>query len=92
VTRPFEVYVNGVLQVEGTDFENVGTSLFFPRTLRREPKLGFWRWTLLFFGIAGTYKQNDTIAVAYTYNGRRLVANLAAPEPGSEDGVGTVTA
>ncbi len=61
VRRPFEVFVNGVPQVEGTDFEAVGSTLLFPRTLAREGKIGFWRWARLFLGVAGTYKQNDTI-------------------------------
>ncbi len=79
VRRPFEVYVNGVLQAEGTDFEAIGTTLLFPRVLAREGKIGFWRWALLFLGVAGTYRQNDTITVVYTADGRRHVANLAAP-------------
>lgn len=79
VRRPFEVYVNGVPQVEGTDFEAVGSTLLFPRTLAREGKIGFWRWARLFLGVAGTYKQNDTITVVFTVNGRRQVANIAAP-------------
>lgn len=79
VRRPFEVYVNGVLQSEGTDFEAIGTTLIFPRVLAREGKIGFWRWALLFLGVAGTYRQNDTIAVVYEADGRRHVANLLAP-------------
>ena len=86
VRRPFEVYVNGVLQAEGTDFEAIGTTLLFPRVLKREGKIGFWRWAMLFLGVAGTYKQNDTIAVVFTANGRRQVANIAAPEPEPEPG------
>jgi hypothetical protein len=81
VRRPFEVYVNGVLQVEGTDFEAVGTTLLFPRALAQEGKIGFWRWAMLFLGIAGTYRQNDTIAVVFTADGRRRVANIAPPAP-----------
>ena len=79
VARPFEVYVNGVAQVEGTDFETVGSSLVFFRSLRREGSIGFWRWTRMFLGVAGTYRQNDTIDVVYSRDGRRLVASLAAP-------------
>jgi hypothetical protein len=81
VRRPFEVYVNGVLQVEGTDFDAVGSTLLFPRVLTREGKIGFWRWALLFLGVAGTYKQNDAITVVFTADGRRQVANVAAPDP-----------
>jgi hypothetical protein len=79
VLRPFEVYVNGVLQVEGTDFETIGSTLVFERSLRREGQLGFWRWLRMILGVAGTYRQNDTIDVIYTREGKRIVASLAAP-------------
>jgi hypothetical protein len=79
VVRPFEVFVNGVPQVEGTDFEVVGTSLLFERLLAREGQLGFWRWTRMFLGVAGSYRQNDTIDVVYSLDGKRRVASLAPP-------------
>ena len=63
VARPFEVFVNGVPQVEGTDFEVVGTSLLFERLLVREGQLGFWRWLRMFLGVAGSYRRNDTVDV-----------------------------
>ena len=74
VSGPFEVYVNGVLQQRGRDYEQVGRRLVFERELRQEGRLGFWRWSSLFFGVAGTYRQNDSIDVVYEANGRRAVA------------------
>ena len=74
VTRPFEVYVNGVLQQEGTDFEVEGRTLVFSQELRTEGKLGFWRWLSMWVGVAGTYRQNDSVDVVYERNGRRVVA------------------
>ncbi len=79
VTRPFEVFVNGVQQTEGTDFEVVGSALLFTETLSREGQIGFWRWLRMGLGIAGTYRKNDTIDVVFSLNGRRIVATLAAP-------------
>jgi hypothetical protein len=70
----YEVYVNGVLQVSGTDFVRRGDELVFGRSLAREGRLGFWRWTSLFLGIAGTYRQNDMVDVVYETRGRRAVA------------------
>ena len=83
IARPFEVYVNGIAQVEGVDFDVVGSFLFFPRLLRREARLGFWRWTRMAFGIAGSYQQNDTVDVIYAQNGQRRVASLSPPAPGA---------
>jgi hypothetical protein len=70
----FEVYVNGVPQREGTDFWREGDELVFDRRLAREGRLGFWRWLSLFLGVAGTYRQNDSVDVVYQAGGRRLVA------------------
>ena len=74
VAGQFEVYVNGVPQEPGRDYEQVGRTLFFDRELRQEGKLGFWRWTSIFLGVAGTYRQNDSVDVVYEVNGRRVVA------------------
>ena len=74
VTAPFEVYVNGVPQQEGRDFERRGASLVFGRPLQREGRLGFWRWLSLLLGVAGTYRQNDSVDVVYEHGGRRVVA------------------
>jgi hypothetical protein len=74
VREPFEVYVNGVPHREGDDFERRGASLVFRRALQREGRLGFWRWLGLLLGVAGTYRQNDSVDVVYERNGRRVVA------------------
>ena len=74
VPPAFEVYVSGVRQSPGTDYEVVGRTLLFPRPLPQEGRLGFWRWTSIFFGVAGTYRRNDSVDVVYEANGRRVVA------------------
>jgi hypothetical protein len=73
VTSEFEVFVNGVRQREGVDFVRDDGELVFHRQLASEGKLGFWRWLSLFFGAAGTYRQNDSVDVVYEVNGRRTV-------------------
>ncbi|HZT17291.1 MAG TPA: hypothetical protein VFA19_15240 [Gaiellaceae bacterium] len=76
VTGPFEVYVNGVPQRAGTDFQQRGRMLVFPRRLTTEGRLGFWRWASLFLGVAGTYRRDDKIDVVCTRAGRRTVVTL----------------
>ena len=71
----FEVYVNGIRQQPGRDFRRQGNELVFERRLAREGRLGFWRWLSLFLGVAGTYRQNDSVDVIYEVGGRRVVAN-----------------
>lgn len=70
-----EVYVNGILQQPGGDYHREGGELVFDRRLAREGRLGFWRWLSLFFGVAGTYRQNDSVDVVYEREGRRVLAS-----------------
>ena len=76
VGEEFEVYVNGVRQQPGRDFRREGAELLFERRLAKEGRLGFWRWLSLFLGVAGTYRQNDSVDVIYAArDGRRVVAS-----------------
>jgi hypothetical protein len=81
VVRPFDVFVNGVAQSEGRDFHVEGRTLVFDRELRAEGKLGFWRWLSLWVGVAGTYRQNDSVDVAYRSGGKPVVAAKLPLEP-----------
>lgn len=72
---PFQVFLNGVPQREGTHFRVEGRVLVFERALAKEGRLGFWRWLSLLLGVAGTYRQNDSVDVVYERAGRRVVAN-----------------
>jgi len=73
--RVEELLHAGVQQEEGTDFRVEGRTLLFFRELKSEGKLGFWRWTSIFVGIAGTYRQNDSVDVVYEVGGKRVVAS-----------------
>ena len=80
----FQVFVNGVPQQEGRDFRRLGNELVFEARLAQEGRLGFWRWLSLFLGVAGTYRQNDSVDVVYQHEGRRIVATslpLMVEEP-----------
>lgn len=79
VAAPLEVYVNGVRQEPGRDFEVRGRELLFNRSLAQEGKLGFVRWLSIFLGFAGTYRRHDSVDVVYELGGRRLVASGLAP-------------
>ena len=81
----YEVYVNGVLQQRGVDFDQQGRMLVFRHQLAQEGRLGFWRWLSLFLGVAGTYRKNDTVDVVHTVAGRRSVTTLQAERPSSAE-------
>ncbi len=77
----FEVYLNGIRQEEGRDFTRIGNELVFPRLLAREERLGLLRWLSLFLGVAGTYRQDDSVDVVYEAGGRRTVATKLPIKP-----------
>jgi hypothetical protein len=79
VGQPLEVYVNGVLQRPGADYELVGRTLVFTRSLAQEGRLGFWRWTSMFLGVAGTYRKHETVDVVYETAGGRSVETGLRP-------------
>jgi hypothetical protein len=62
------------LQRAGADYRRDGDELVFTRALAREGRLGFWRWLSIFLGVAGTYRQDDSVDVIYEAAGRRQVA------------------
>jgi hypothetical protein len=74
VTRPFDVYINGVLQREGPDYVVRDGTLVFESELQEEGKLGLMRWTSIALGIAGTYRKDDSVDVAYRRDGKPVVA------------------
>jgi len=53
----------------------LGNELVFEARLAQEGRLGFWRWLSLFLGVAGTYRQNDSVDVVYDTGSRRVVAS-----------------
>jgi hypothetical protein len=72
----YEVYVNGVPQQPGRDFDRIGDTLVFTRSLAHEGRLGPIRWLSMLLGIAGTYRKDDKVDVIYEANGRRTVSTL----------------
>ena len=80
------MFVNGVEQREGQDYTVEDGFLVFNRSLAQEGKLGVWRWALMLFGIAGTYRKHETVDVQYTLNGRPTVATgLEVTTPTRQD-------
>jgi hypothetical protein len=81
---PYRVFVNGVPQTEGKDYELRGRELHFFRPLEKE-RLGAGRWTAMFFGLFGSYGKNDSVDVQYTVGGRQTVAtglDIKPPDSG----------
>jgi hypothetical protein len=79
VRAPFDVYVNGVRQELGSDFQVREGDLLFERELVQQ-RLGVRAWLLGFWGI-GTYKRNDEVDIRYEVEGRPMVAQALEITP-----------
>ncbi len=80
VRSPFEVYVNGVRQKLGDDYQVRNGVLCFRRHLAKDT-ISKKRWLIGAFGV-GTYRQNDSVDVRYeTSRGVRLAEGLPIIDP-----------
>jgi hypothetical protein len=81
VRGSYEVYLNGVPQRLGTDYNVREGSLVFERELRKD-RISGWRWLLGAWGV-GTYRQDDSVDVRYVAaDGSPRVAEALEIEPG----------
>jgi hypothetical protein len=74
VREPFTVYVNGVPQELGRDYQVREGRLVFKRELVKARRLGFWQWLRGAFGI-GTYGRDDQVDVAWEKDGHPQVSH-----------------
>ncbi len=79
IRSPFEVYVNGVLQELGHDYDVRDGTLRFGRRLAKD-KISKRRWLVGAFGV-GTYRQNDSVDVRYHVGDRTFLAEGLEIEP-----------
>lgn len=63
VRAPFDVFLNGVRQSPGTDYQVVDGWLLFDAELKKD-KISGWRWALGAWGV-GTYRQDDSVDVRW---------------------------
>ncbi len=80
VRPPYTVFVNGVPQQEGIDYEVSDGVLQFAVALQKEEKLSLWKWFLGAWGI-GSYGRNDQVDVAWHVEGRPRIAHALDIEP-----------
>lgn len=73
VRGDFQVFVNGVPQEFGRDYQVRGGALRFERELVKEGRVAIWRWLVGAFGV-GTYRRNDSVDVRYELDGRPMLA------------------
>ena len=82
---PYTVYVNGVEQTEGEDFNIEDRELVFTRPIVKE-EMGTSRWLAMYLGLWGTYRKDEKVDLQFQRDGKtELVADLpVVPYPGTE--------
>jgi hypothetical protein len=66
---PYAVFVNGVEQREGADYDVRAGEIVFRRQIVKE-KVGKGRWLAMYLGLFGTYRKNETIDLQFSRNGK----------------------
>jgi hypothetical protein len=73
---PYGVFVNGVEQSEGADYEVRAGEIVFTRQIVKE-KVGTGRWLAMYLGLFGTYRKNETIDLQFQRAGKvELISDL----------------
>jgi hypothetical protein len=74
---PYAVFINGVEQREGADYEMRAGEILFSRQIVKE-KVGTGRWLAMYLGLFGTYRKDETIDLQFQRGGKtELVSDLA---------------
>ena len=71
--KPVVVYINGVAQEEGSDYEIRRGEVVFKRPILKE-KVGVGRWMAMYLGLFGTYRKDEKVDLQFT---RESVAQLS---------------
>lgn len=77
---PYAVFINGVEQREGGDYEVRGEEIVFSRPIVKE-KVGTGRWLAMYLGFFGTYRKNETIDLQFMRDGRPELVSDVTVEP-----------
>jgi hypothetical protein len=73
---PYAVFINGVQQEAGTDYDVRGGEIVFTRPIIKE-KVGTGRWLAMYLGLFGTYRKNETVDLQFNRNGKvELLSDL----------------
>jgi hypothetical protein len=74
--RPYTVYINGITQTEGADYNVEGRELHFTRPIVKE-KMDTGRWLAMYLGLFGTYRKDEKVDIQFQRNGKtELVPDL----------------
>ncbi len=78
---PFAVFINGIEQVEGEDYNVRAGEIVFTRPIVKE-KVGAGRWLAMYLGFFGTYRKNETVDLQFTRDGKTTLIDDLSVKPG----------
>jgi len=78
--RPITVFINGVEQAEGADYEIRGKEVVFSRQIVKE-RVGKSRWLAMYLGLWGTYRKNETVDIQFARDGKLQLRDNVPVEP-----------
>jgi len=78
--RPIHVFVNGMEQRAGDDYELHGREIVFARPLLKE-RVSRGRWLAMALGLFGSYGRHETVDVHFRQGGRTAVISDAEVLP-----------
>jgi len=74
---PYTVFVNGIEQREGDDYDVRAGEIVFRHDIVKE-KVGAGRWLAMYLGLFGTYRKNETIDLQFHRGGKvELISDVA---------------
>ena len=78
--RPIHVFVNGLEQSEGTDYEIHDREVVFSRPLVKE-RVSRGRWLAMALGLFGSYGENEIVDLHFRLGGETRVISDAEIKP-----------
>jgi hypothetical protein len=74
---PYAVFINGVEQREGVDYDVRAAEIVFTRQIVKE-SVGAGRWLAMYLGFFGTYRKNETVDLQFHRAGKaELLSDVA---------------
>lgn len=77
---PLTVFVNGIEQSEGSDYQLRAGEIVFTRPIVKE-KVGTGRWLAMYLGLFGTYRKNETVDIQFMRGGKPELVSDVRIEP-----------
>jgi hypothetical protein len=77
---PYTVFINGIEQRAGADYDVRGGEIVFTRQIVKE-RVGTGRWLAMYLGFFGTYRKNETIDLQFRRGGKVELRSDLTVEP-----------